>query len=807
MVKKYKGKELEWVSYPLGGIGAGMLCIEGSGSVGSVSLRNTPNMANEPFMFSAITIKGENPVTRILETPVPARKIFAFEGEKAHGTTRQAYGLPRFHKGEFTARFPFANIELQDDKIPVDVKILAWSPFTPGDAASSSLPFAAMEFTFENKTEKQLDAVYYYVSENLMMLNTQYETLPLKNGFVFTQSGSDEKPTDEGMFAASVDQDAIVDTRWCFHRSRFYDTRLVLWKEIEEGALTGRRPEEGEKCDSKGATIAVPLSLGAYEKKTITLKLSWFVPYSDTNFGTDEGSFVDGGGCDLGIDPDVKISYSPWYTTVLKDIYDANDRWTKEYAQLKDKTMKFTDSFQSMDLPEKLCEAVEANLSILKSPAMLRLEDGRIWGWEGCYDNLGCCHGSCTHVYNYAQALCHLFPELERTLRQTEFHESQDERGHQVYRSALPIREIGHPFEAAADGQLGGIMKVYRDWRICGDSEWLKEIWIKVEESMKFCIERWDPDHNGVLIEPHHNTYDTEMWGGDGFCTSIYLGALKAFTFMGQYLGRDMKFYEELFEKGNIYINKELFNGEYFMQKVEWKNLREEQDLSGKSKYERNILETEGPRFQYGEGCLADAIVGDWLARVCGIESVADEENVRATLRSIYKYNFHKDLSEHANPERGNYALNNEGGVLLCTWPRGGKPTVPFPYCDEVWTGVEYQVASHLMMMGEVQKGLEIVETVRNRYSGTVRNPFDEYECGHFYIRALASYSLIQGYTGIRYDALSKTLFASTQNAKNYTAFLATETGYGTVCMKNGKVTIQPAEGFIDVENIVVSDI
>jgi len=803
-VKKYKGKELEWVSYPLGGLGAGMLCMEGSGSIGSVSVRNSPDLPNEPFMYSALTIKGKEPITKVLEAPVPNRKIFAFEGEKAHGTTRQAYGLPRFRNGEFTAQFPFANIHLKDDKMPVDVNIEAWSPFIPGDEDASGMPFAAMEFTFENKTDESVDAVYYYVSENFMMLNKDYETLPLENGFVFTQNGSNEKPSDEGMFAVSVDQDAVVDTMWCFGKSRFYDTRLVLWKEVAEGVLTGRRPEKGENSDSKGATIAVPFSLNAHEKKTITLRFSWFVPYSNTNFGTDEGSFVDGGGADLGVDPSVKISYSPWYTTVLKDIYDADKKWKSEYAILKERTAKFTESFQSMDLPEKLCEAVEANLSILKSPSFLRLENGRIWGWEGCYDSLGCCHGSCTHVYNYAQALCHLFPNLERTLRQTEFYESQDERGHQVYRSALPIREIGHPFEAAADGQLGGIMKVYRDWKISGEHEWLQGIWDKVKRSMDFCIERWDPQHNGVLLEPHHNTYDTELWGADGFCTSIYLGALKAFSEMGQYLGENVESYEQLFKKGNAYIDKELFNGEYFIQKVEWKNLREKQDLSNKSEYEKHILESEGPRFQYGTGCLADAVVGDWMARACGTQSILNEENVRKTLCSIYKYNFRKDLTEHANPERGNYALNEEGGLLLCTWPNGGKFTVPFPYCDEVWTGIEYQVASHLMMLGEVDKGLDIVKAVRDRYAGMVRNPFDEYECGHFYIRALASYSLIQGYTGVRYDAISKTLFANTKNTKNYTAFLSTATGYGTVRMNNGEVSVHPVEGMIDVQHIVV---
>lgn len=79
-------------------------------------------------------------------------------------------------------------------------------------------------------------------------------------------------------------------------------------------------------------------------------------------------------------------------------------------------------------------------------------------------------------------------------------------------------------------------------------------------------------------------------------------------------------------------------------------------------------------------------------------------------------------------------------------------------YSNEVWSGIEYQVAAHLIAEGEVEKGLEIVRTCRNRYDGRVRNPFNEYECGSWYARALSSYSLLQALTGVRYDAVDRTL-------------------------------------------------
>jgi len=103
-------------------------------------------------------------------------------------------------------------------------------------------------------------------------------------------------------------------------------------------------------------------------------------------------------------------------------------------------------------------------LAILKSPTLLLQDSGNVWAWEGCFANQGCCAGTCTHVWNYAQALPHLFPALERTFRETELERSMDRRGHITFRSALPDGETRHKSHAASDGQLGGIMKLYREW-------------------------------------------------------------------------------------------------------------------------------------------------------------------------------------------------------------------------------------------------------------------------------------------------------------------------------------------------------
>jgi hypothetical protein len=182
---------------------------------------------------------------------------------------------------------------------------------------------------------------------------------------------------------------------------------------------------------------------------------------------------------------------------------------------------------------------------------VLRQENGNVWGWEGCFTTVGCCPGTCTHVWNYAQSLCHLFPALERTLREQELLRSINEQGHVNFRAGLPDGPVLHEYHAAADGQLGGILKLYRDWQISGDTAWMKSLYPMARRSLNFCISHWDPDRRGALFEPHHNTYDIEFWGPDGMCGSIYIGALSALGLMADALGEkaDAEAYRELAER------------------------------------------------------------------------------------------------------------------------------------------------------------------------------------------------------------------------------------------------------------------
>jgi len=800
----YTGDHLSRVAFPMGGMGAGMLCLEGTGALSHVSLRGHADIFNEPLMFAALSVAASGGsqstrVARVLEGPVPTWKVLGTPGA-GNGLGGTSYGLPRFTEATFAARFPFGTVTLRDPKIPLDVTLTGWSPFTPGDADSSSLPVAALEYRFANPTDAPADAVFSFHARNFMAPNANNgAVLAAPGGFTLAY------PEEHATFSATVD-DANVAVNCAWFRGGWFDALTVVWKTIEDGApWNGVLPESGpvtQGAPSPGGSLYVPLHLEPGEEKVIRLRLAWHAPETGLRVGKDQ-ECADGAVCDC-----VPGEHVPWYTSVFPDIDSVNSYWRAHYDDLRARTDAFTECFYDTTLPPEVIEAVAANLTILKSPTVQRQTDGRLWCWEGCHDKGGCCHGSCTHVWNYAQAIPHLFPDMERSLRYTEFFADQDERGHQTFRANLPIRPVAHDFHAASDGQLGGVMKVYREWRIFGNELWLRKFWPKVKQSLDYCIATWDPDHTGTLVEPHHNTYDIEFWGPDGMCTSFYLGALKAATLMANALGADVPLYAELLEKGIAAMQSELWNGEYFIQKIQWEGLRAG-DPTKTQAWNVNyspeaiaLLQKEGPKYQYGNGCLADGVLGAWIAAVCGGGEFLDREQVREHLLSVYRYNLRHDLSEHANPQRPSFALGKDGGLLLCTWPHGDALTLPFPYANEVWTGYEYQVASHLMLLGEIDAGLDIVRTARDRYDGRVRNPFNEYECGHWYARAMASYGLLQGLTGVRYDAVEKVLTIQPNIPGDFRAFLSTATGYGTVGVKDGTPFVEVKHGTIPYTRI-----
>jgi hypothetical protein len=259
----------------------------------------------------------------------------------------------------------------------------------------------------------------------------------------------------------------------------------------------------------------------------------------------------------------------------------------------------------------------------------------------------------------------------------------------------------------------------------------------------------------------------------------------------------------------NAARNDELFNGDYYQQKVQWEGLRDTSfatqmaGVTQESNETLRLLKSEGPKYQYGSGCLSDGVIGAWMAKIYGVDTPINQAHTQSTLKAIFAHNFKPDLFDHACLQRPGYALGHEAGLLLCSWPRGDKPTLPFVYSDEVWTGIEYQVASHLIEEGFVEEGLTIVRAVRSRYEGHVRNPFNEYECGNYYARAMASYALLASLSGFRYSAATKTLwFGPKVESENFQSFFCTASGFGTIALSGQTLTVFVIEGELQVDSV-----
>lgn len=799
------------IAFPIGGMGTGMFCIEGTGALSNMSVRHRPDVFHEPTMFAALHIKGLENGTKILEGKVPEWKKFGQPLSALGGGG--TWGLPRFDKATFKAQFPFAQIALTDTELPVTVNIKAWNPFIPTDQDNSSLPVGGFEYEFKNTSDKEVEAIFSYNTRNFMYVHgkgTSYiQSMP--KGFILTQTGTEEEPFHQGDFAIYTD-DSQTKVNHCWFRGAWFDPLTICWNDLSSGKIQ-EYPEKQE--GAPGASLFVPVTLKPGESKTVKLYMAWYVPHSHLRIGEEPEKPSDTPDAPAGdkykYDNTGKGTYSPWYSSKFAGVNEVADYWLKNYNDLKLKSTIFTETFYNSTLPAEVTEAIAANLTILKSQTVFRQADGRMWNWEGMGDTWGSCHGSCTHVWNYAQAVSHLFPAMERSLRETEFFVSQDKNGHQAFRTNLPIRPVRHNFHSAADGQLGGIMKVYREWRIYGDNAWLETIYPYVTSGMDYCIRTWDPREAGAVEEPHHNTYDIEFWGPNGMINSFYSGALQATVLMGKALNQDVSRYEILLAKSKEFMEKNLYDGEYFIQNIQWKGLQAPDPTKAQTFHSHysaealKLLEQEGPKYQYGKGCLSDGVLGSWMSLVCGMPEVINKDMIKSHLVSIHKYNLKNDLSDHANPQRPTFALGNDGGLLLCTWPKGGKLQLPFVYSDEVWTGIEYQVASHLMFQGEVEKGLDIVRACRDRYDGRVRNPFNEYECGAWYARAMSSYGMLEGLTGIRYDAVDKTLYIDSRIGNDFISFLSTDTGFGNVGLKGGKPFIDVKYGNIEIAKCIVS--
>ena len=756
--KVYTGRKLDEIAFPLGGIGTGMISLGGWGQLRDFEIFNRPSKGLM-FQYTFFTLYakqgGEEPVIRVLQGPVGGTYTAGGSGV----TRLDGSGLPHMRKCKFTGEFPLARIDFDDPKMPLEVSMEAFNPFIPLNDKDSGLPVAIFLFHLSNPTSEPVQATLFANLENKVgHPEVGKGVIEFKEGesvsglMMTTKKHEPESPRFGSLSLTTTWRDLNIQNHW--DRSGWFDSLHMFWNQIEKNGLLDeiREPAEADDGRTDIGSIGLKVKLEPGEEVALPVMIAWYNPNFDKYWG--------GGG---------HPTWKNYYATIFSDAFDVAEYTGANLDRLEGETRLFKDSLFESTLPEPVLDAVSSQISILKTTTCLRLADGTFYAFEGCNPGSGCCEGTCTHVWNYAQALPYLFPVLERSIRDADYAYNLTDAGHMTFRMPLPLGTIASGgFHAAGDGQMGGIIKVYREWLISGDDDWLRKLWPKVKMALEYAWQQWDKDKDGVMEGIQHNTYDIEFHGPNTMMGSFYLGALRAAEEMARYLGEEEKAdeYRLVFESGKAWMDEHLFNGEWYRQEV-----RPGGD-------QLNVPIEDWPKYQYGDGCLSDQMIGQWFARIVGLGDLFEPDHVRKTMASIFKHNWLSDFSEHCNPQRI-YALNDEAGLLACSWPRGGRPALPFVYSDEVWCGIEYQVAGHLIYEGLVEEGLTVVKGVRDRHDGERRNPWNEFECGNHYARSMASYSVLLALSGFHYSAPAKRIsFAPCIHENDFACFFSVDSGW-----------------------------
>ena len=848
--KTFTANALEEIAFPLGGIGTGCVSLGGRGDLRNWEIFGKPDKGSRlDFSFFAVwaQARGKQGVAKVLE-----RRFAPSYGDRGHGLAQQQLsGLPRMSEAVFRGEFPFAWINFKDRDLPVEISLEAWNPFIPLDVENSALPMAIFTWKIKNPTKDTIDvslAANLFNPIGSRYTNVKGERPGLgKNLNVYLEKGDvrglyltslkvqEDDPNYGSMALTTSWPDVNVQTRW--YRGGWWDQCHVFWDDFSKDGRIRQVRDTSASAENRSdvGSLVLRATLPPRSEVSLPVFLTWYFPNRE-NYWNGEKE----------VRGKMMRNYVAGKFTDAISVADyANNNLTK----LEKETRTFHDALFGTSLPDYVIDAISSQMSTLKSTVCILLENGSFFGFEGVSDQGGCCPMNCTHVWNYEQTLAYLFPQLERSMRETDFLHNTLPNGYMTFRTLLPLGDNQWKFKACADGQMGSIIRAYRDWKLSGDTEWLRRLWPKIKSALEFAwlgsgdpppqgyewtkeqvSMPWDPDKNGVMEGEQHNTYDIEFYGPNTMMGSLYLGALKAGAEIAEAMKEPDKAteYRGLFESGKKLYDEKLWAGDYYIQDIyvldglkvpEHLVSPEDEECEdgcecdtvpgGKTK----ALDSAHvvPKYQYGKGCLSDQLLGQYLAHVAGLGYVLDKDHIKQAMQSIYRYNFRPSMKDFANVQRV-YAVNDEAGLLLCSWPHGDRPALPFVYSDEVWTGIEYQVAATLIYNGWVKEGLEVVKGVRARYSGFNRNPWDEVECGHHYARAMASWAVMLALTGYHYDGVTGHIeFSPVMNAGNFATFWSCGRAWGSYeqVQKKGETVIRlsVSKGSLWVESISLGSI
>jgi len=768
------------VVMPLGGLGTGNVGIGADGGLRQWQLQNTGNHLGEaPWSFFALRVNQ-------IEPPLDDVRILQSEavlGDRPMTPLVTDNVIPAWQRdlvgrvGGFTdvemqACYPRAELTFTQPGLPLVVRQIAQTPISPIDVDASELPVVMFDFELTNVGQFDLHGWLGGTLHNAVggdgvinpvgVAHTGYggNTNRLRRtGWTKLIAENLSLPIDDprsGQMVLAVDDpgaqaflqwtdpqqflDFLATRMWAVSfpmtpAQRRVDPAAVA---VQMGSASHASPAGSTWCGG----LVVPWWLASGESSHIRFALAWHFPNRVVNFepfGPPQPGF--------GVS---RFWLGNHYAARFADAEAVVDEVTRNWDELVHTTGEWCDVFTGSSLPPRAAGFLAAQPVALRSPTCFIDGGGRFFGFEGVQGAStpmwgghtgGSCPMNCTHVWNYEQALAYLYPSLERSMRETELQIMQAPEGYVPHRVVAPTYlpqmwgvDIGGPMQPALDGMLGVILKTYREVRNGAGLDWLSVQWPSIVKLMSWVSKNWDGDGSGVLRGVQPSTHDIDLKGANSFTGTLWLAALRAYQEMALLLGEQQVASDAFgtFTRGSRAYDDQLWTGEYF----------------------RQVLEPgDDTDYQWGEGCLSDQLIGQWWAHELGLGYVLPQDHVRDALRSIVRYNLRRGFDGFEHPFRV-YATGDDVGLLVCSWPHGGRPDVPTRYADEVWSGVEYQVAAHCLREGLVDEAQAILDAAWDRMDGQCRNPFNEIECGDHYARALSGWSVLRAVSGIDYDAI-----------------------------------------------------
>ena len=674
---------------------------------------------------------------------------------------------------EFEGEYPIGKVTYKDEYIPVEVVLTAFSPFIPTDAENSGLPITVMEYAVTNTDDVAVEIELAGWMQNMSLyqtargkagkhVNRTVKTDEFARVVMDAQAkGLKETQADWGSMALTLLGDGAASAQ-C-GKTKGIPTYSIDAKVAEATAAIG---------DPLVGGVSGKATLKAGESRTFTFLVSWNFP----------NIHLWDGGHHMTNRADLRY----YYSAKFNDAAEVSD-YVIENQHLMEDTKLWVDTWNDSSLPEWFLDRTFTNVSTLATTASVRFDDlkdspeneGRFYAAEGVY--LG--EGTCTHVFHYEQALGRVFPSLARQLReQVDLGLSYNfkEDGIIGYRGEFSGFGSHDGRGYAVDGQAGTILRIYREHLMSPDKEFLTSNWTNIKGAMEYMIahdKQKTGKADGILEGIQYNTLDRMWYGKISWISGMYAAALRASTEMAIEMG-DKRFAKQCAKIAKLAYNnisEELFDGEYFIQKTDPEH-------------------PESPNTN--KGCHIDQLLGQYWASQLGLGHIVPQNQVRSALKSIVKYNFVDNydafLKNSEIPISRWYADQDESGLIMCSFPKGGADKAPglvkndweklvVGYFSEMWTGQEHAVAAALIDEGLVDEAMKVEEALNNRYAADKRNPYNEIEYGNHYTRAMSGFAPFISASGFYYHGSKGIIgFDPKIDADSFkSAFIAAE-GWGS---------------------------